>query len=500
MKKKSNGFLLLFSLFLSFLFLGLCSKSSPLYPMNDWLDVNCFFTVGKSMLHGIIPYRDLYEQKGPILYAIYALAALISEDSFVSAYILDALSFGLFLFFSGLCVRLYLGRSRAVYPILSLLAALLCSVEAVAHGGSAEQFFLSVLLGSLYLINRAICETRLLKLWEGFVIGICAGLCLYTKFTFLGFFFGLALFVLMWYWLFEKQPQALPKVIGVFLAGIVVVSVPVFLYFVIHGAVGDFLTVYFYNNLFLYQDQEVSKIYFYAFYLYTSIRRNFRTGVLLIAAGVWLLATVKRNYKLFTAFALSGFFLTVAVLAGGVFFIYYPMIFMVYCVYGLIGVVELGKALWKKLPMLSGRRLPWGAVAAANALLIAVLLVYAFQTSRNTYLLRMPKEEIPQYRFARQIQQKEDATLLNYGFLDGGFYFAADVLPTCKAFCQLNVYMEEQFALQNKYVEEGLVDFVVARDETLEESGIDSSHYRLIDTVSMFNEKDRTYYLYEKIE
>ena len=30
----------------SVLMLSICTKSSPLYPMNDWVDVHCFFTVG----------------------------------------------------------------------------------------------------------------------------------------------------------------------------------------------------------------------------------------------------------------------------------------------------------------------------------------------------------------------------------------------------------------------------------------------------------------------
>ena len=60
--------------------LGVCSKSSPLYPMNDWVDVNCFFTVGRGITHGMVPYLDLYEQKGPLIYFLYALAALISES------------------------------------------------------------------------------------------------------------------------------------------------------------------------------------------------------------------------------------------------------------------------------------------------------------------------------------------------------------------------------------------------------------------------------------
>ena len=44
------------------------SACSPLYPFNPWDDANCFFTVGRGIIHGLVPYRDLYEQKGPLLY------------------------------------------------------------------------------------------------------------------------------------------------------------------------------------------------------------------------------------------------------------------------------------------------------------------------------------------------------------------------------------------------------------------------------------------------
>lgn len=496
MEKKRNGKLLLFSLLLSFLFLGLCSKNSPLYPMNDWVDVNCFFTVGKSMVHGMIPYRDLYEQKGPILYFIYALAALISQHSFVGAYILDAIAFGIFLFFSGLCAKLYLDDSPMVYPIVTVLAAILSSVEAAAHGGSAEQMFLSLLIISFYLINRAIVENRLLKLWEAFAIGVCAGVCLYVKFTFLGFFFGLALFVLVWYWLFDKQPQALPKVIGAFLGGIAAVSVPVFLYFLVTGTVGDFLTVYFYNNLFLYQKQEISKVYFYLFYLYTSIRRNMEAGIFLVLGGMWLLVTLRKNYKLLTAFVLSAFFLTVAVLAGGVFFIYYPMVFLVYTVYGLIAAALL----LRKIPALSRISLRPMITTAANVVLIAALMVYAFGASSNTYLLGTAKEDLPQYRFAEKMQEVESPTLLNYGFLDGGFYFAADILPSSPYFCQLNLITEEQDQAMRQQVEKGMVDFVVTQEMKLEDCGLKTCPYTLVDSADMYLEGTTyTYRLYQKV-
>ena len=46
------------------------SKSSPLYPLNDWVDANCFLTTGKALLSGQVLYRDVYEQKGPLLYHV----------------------------------------------------------------------------------------------------------------------------------------------------------------------------------------------------------------------------------------------------------------------------------------------------------------------------------------------------------------------------------------------------------------------------------------------
>lgn len=69
-----------------------CTKSSPLYPTNDWFDTNCFFTVGKSMFEGRVPYLDIYEQKGPLLYFLYGLCYLVSPTSFFGGYLLETAS------------------------------------------------------------------------------------------------------------------------------------------------------------------------------------------------------------------------------------------------------------------------------------------------------------------------------------------------------------------------------------------------------------------------
>mgnify|MGYP000054928960 FL=1 len=82
-KTLNSKAVLLYAMCISFLFMLICSKSSFLYPMNDWQDANCFFTVGKAMMNGKVLYKDIYEQKGPVLYFIHGIAYLISKTSFL---------------------------------------------------------------------------------------------------------------------------------------------------------------------------------------------------------------------------------------------------------------------------------------------------------------------------------------------------------------------------------------------------------------------------------
>ena len=90
MKRKTSADIItfLYAVITAAVVLLICSKSSPLYPLNDWVDANTFLTIGRGSLHGKVPYRDLYEQKGPVLYFIHTLAAWISEDSFLGVWLI----------------------------------------------------------------------------------------------------------------------------------------------------------------------------------------------------------------------------------------------------------------------------------------------------------------------------------------------------------------------------------------------------------------------------
>ena len=216
--------LALFCFIISALFLGVCSKSSPLYPMNDWVDVHCFLTLGKGILNGMVPYRDLYEQKGPLLYLIYAVVSLFSQRGFMGQYLLEVISFGFFLYFSAKLARLHLGESRLVYVIIPALAMIVGTSKAFAHGGSVEQLCLFIFVYGLYSMSSACHENRPLSQKEAILNGVFAASLFWIKFTMVGYYMGLCLFVLIWYLGWIRQPKELLKTILRFLLGFGIIS------------------------------------------------------------------------------------------------------------------------------------------------------------------------------------------------------------------------------------------------------------------------------------
>lgn len=111
-------------LLLAFVLLSIGSMCSYLYPYQNRVDQNCFFTVGKGMMTGLVPYRDLFEQKGPLLYFLHGLAYLVSPDSFIGVFGLEVASMTLWFVYLYKLARLYT-TPRPAMLLVSAAGALL---------------------------------------------------------------------------------------------------------------------------------------------------------------------------------------------------------------------------------------------------------------------------------------------------------------------------------------------------------------------------------------
>ena len=78
--------------------------------------------------------------------------------------------------------------------------------------------------------------------------------------------------------------------------------------------------------------------------------------------------------------------------------------------------------------------------------------------------MKVKKEDMVQYKFRDIILKKENPTILNYGYLDMGFYTTTGIVPNTKYFEKLNFKYKkypENMDESNKYIDNKEIDFVI---------------------------------------
>ncbi|MBQ7785026.1 MAG: hypothetical protein IJ381_02625 [Clostridia bacterium] len=437
----------------SFVLLFLCSQSSPLYPTNTWVDANCLLTVGRAMKNGAVVYRDIYEQKGPTLYLIHWIAALISDTSFLGVFVLEVLS---------LAAALYAG-SHLLLRRMSRWAALACSVLIMAFvlcggsfmkGDSAEEFCLPYLTAALHLVfaqygsQKGPMHSKAL-----FACGLLAGVTATIKYTALGLFVGLCAAEGVFALQHGGFKRAL-KSAGVFLAGMMLPIAAWCVYFAAQGALSDFYTAYIYNNIFLYSEK-IRTIKTIVWQVVSSAKDN-AVWVLLAVLGIAAMAADGRlSLQLRFAVMMMAACAFAAVFLPGYTFAYYPLVLSVFAFAGAYGLAGCA------CRFLALRRA--GSVLCVSAWLLAA--VFAFVFSPNAPVRGVKREELAQTRLAAYIHP--GATLLQYSHLDDGLYLASGTLPQEKYFVRLNVRYDDMLEELDRYLEEGLPDYVLVSWEEL---------------------------------
>ena len=132
-----------------------CTKSSPLYVMNDWPDANAYFTMGKGMINGAVPYKDLFDHKGPFLYFLYAIGYLIDNTGFLGIFIIQIISMSLVVIFSFKIAELYTKSSKSAAVIALLVPIMMLASKVYTYntdfgGGSPDEFIAPMIVMSLY--------------------------------------------------------------------------------------------------------------------------------------------------------------------------------------------------------------------------------------------------------------------------------------------------------------------------------------------------------------
>ena len=450
----------------------LASKCSPFYAFNDWVDPHTMFTVGKSILHGMLPYRDVYEQKGPLLLLLHSAGALISFDSLTGMWILEIVSCFFFLLFSFKIMRMRLGSTAL--PLVPILALIVYTAVSFDQGDSAEEFCLPLITYAVWVAYHRMKQNALPKQREWILIGITSGCMLWMKYSMLGFYLGWIL-ALYFFARGKDQRQEILKGIGWIAAGVMIPSVLIVIWFALAGGLKDLFTVYFLQNIFLYP--KTADLYGH-FAVFQNLFSGFLNMVVfnplsvvsLIIGLIWCSREENKQLSRLVSWTFIAMYLLIYF--SGRFYSYYPQIFGAFVPFGLIAAVDVYERNIR-IPVLLRYD-----IAMNTALSLAACVLGMFLLAGNMRSLAFGKEDYPQFRAKAAIEASgiEHPTLMNYGFLDMGVDTIAGILPNQRFFCGFNLPLKDIEEEQDACLANGCVDFVFIFMRT-----IDSPNYELVE-------------------
>ncbi|MCM1404237.1 MAG: glycosyltransferase family 39 protein [Prevotella sp.] len=456
---------------IALVFMFFFGLNSPLHTFNSLCDFQWFMTMGHGLLAGKVPYRDLFEQKGPLTYVVFAVACCFPNEQ-LAIWCVEVLCISLYLFFGYRIARKFLSPwlSLAVVP---LMMAVLCPNYARGlDGACVEEYCLPIFAYGLLCFLDALMDQRPVTWRRSLAIGICLGLLLWVKYSMLEFCLVPLLIWLIINLVHRNFTQILRS--GLIMGGgILLVTIPVLIGFAAVGALNDLWTVYFQLNLNSYSGStETATVnpwhnFLQSFFLGDWFMIFFIWGVICFAVCHWrqksgwlLLITVVITW------VMIGFF------CG---YLYYYLPLFTYTILGAIYAVKvLTKVLYAVGVVVQRRRVKslWLALVTVLSFLVMLPFVHnlaEINRPRSAYAPLVVADLIAEYNQTAA----QSATLFCYQMSDCGFYNAAGIVPNVRFYAQ-NSFTREAFPVMfddfDATIRNQLCDFVVTYLQTYQEN------------------------------
>ena len=449
--------------------------------------------MGKAFIRGRVLYTEIFDQRGPYLYLLYGLASLVSATTFTGVFLLEWLSFSLFLLVSYQLVRLY--APRTAWVSIPVLAKIIASSTAFVMGGSPEQILLPCFAYTTLSIVRYIKSDDNTKPTTISLLanGILCGVVMWTKYNLLGFYLGYVLSITIIAIIRNHTSRLLHYYAFIFI-GILIATLPWIAYFGAHHAIGDWINGYILQNIsnYAFRLNGLHEILLSIFAnLGYSIIMNLQYSLFILIGLVWVLISKRpvlpRLEKgcIWLVFLLSA----IGIYVGGVSHIYYGLPLSTFALFGIIAFLQFAEA-YRLKSALSRKIVQVGSIVAA-----LLLLFTGLNSSMNIPYLQSRREDSALYQFRDIINKSESPTLMNYGSLDLGLYTLCDITPQTKFFCNLNLASKEMVDTIDGYLKSGKTEFVVSVCGDLQDR---FEKYELVDSqYSILNDGRAYVYLYQ---
>lgn len=212
-------------------------------PMTD---SGVFLYIGDQILHGKIPYKDIWDHKPPLIFFINASALILGKGSVWGIYLFEFLS----IFTAGATGYLLLKRVFGLLPSIVGTFFWLVSLVVVIYGGNyPEEFVLPIEFFSLYIFWKS--ETSGYSKKRLIMLGLAFALTLLLKPNLISLYISIIIYFILKA-LFKKDwKKQVKNIIIMSTTTICVISI-VSLYYFINNAYNEFFDrVIIYNSIYV---------------------------------------------------------------------------------------------------------------------------------------------------------------------------------------------------------------------------------------------------------
>ena len=166
---------------------------SPYYEIPVSCDPIIYHLMGRGMMEGLMPYRDLFDQKGPFIFLIYGFSYTLC-GSYWLGFVLEVFAVTASMIFCYKAALLFVSGKKAFIVSLLILYSM-CSFHYYAGGGHPSEFILPFQFAAIYGVCRLYRDPdRFVR--TGVVFGAGIGMALLLKFNLAAFWFVPFLYVL----------------------------------------------------------------------------------------------------------------------------------------------------------------------------------------------------------------------------------------------------------------------------------------------------------------
>lgn len=221
----NNKFYPLLLFFVSFIFVTLFSRSTSFLFVFEGADPSIFKQMGRAILKGRIIYIDYFDNKGCILYFIHALGLWLGGN--FALMLMQSVSLTITLFIWDKMLALFHTEKSRMLCLCLALFMLLCFYGA---GDQTQEWCLPFISYPLLVYFQAYKTKTEIRPFQTFLIGFCFGIITFIQINNACVFLGFIAYLWI-HCLIKKNFKYLFQSVGCFIAGWIIVVVPVVLYF-----------------------------------------------------------------------------------------------------------------------------------------------------------------------------------------------------------------------------------------------------------------------------